>query len=116
VVSQMCYSGEIVVPRPKIVKNNVRKNDQKVVKKFSKSCQKAVKKLQKVVKKFVKKSCQKDVKKWSKSCQKSCLKVVKKLKIQQTVVWVWGGVEWGNSSSKAFGINFADRPKAKTGK
>jgi hypothetical protein len=25
---------------------------------------------------------------------------------------VWG-VEWGNSSSKAFGISFADRPKAK---
>jgi hypothetical protein len=23
----------------------------------------------------------------------------------------WGG--WGNSSSKAFGISFADRPKAK---
>jgi hypothetical protein len=22
-------------------------------------------------------------------------------------------VEWGNSSSKAFGISFADRPKAK---
>jgi hypothetical protein len=25
-----------------------------------------------------------------------------------------GGVGWGNSSSKAFGISFADRPKAKT--
>jgi hypothetical protein len=24
-----------------------------------------------------------------------------------------GGVGWGNSSSKAFGISFADRPKAK---
>jgi hypothetical protein len=33
----MCYSGEIVVPRPKIVKKNVRKNGQKVVKKLSKS-------------------------------------------------------------------------------
>jgi hypothetical protein len=51
VVSQMCYSEEIVVPRPKIVK--------KLSKIWSKSCQKVVKKLQKmskngkkVVKKF----------------------------------------------------------------
>jgi hypothetical protein len=71
VVSQMCYSGEIVVPRPKIVK----KLSKKMVKKLSKSCQKAVKKLQKVVKKLSK-----------------------------------------NSSSKAFGISFADRPKAKNTK
>jgi hypothetical protein len=27
--------------------------------------------------------------------------------------WGWG---WGNSSSKAFDISFADRPKAKTGR
>jgi hypothetical protein len=58
-----------------------------MVKKLSKSWQKAGKKLQKVV--------------------KNGQKVVKKFKIQQTVVG------WGNSSSKAFGISFADRPKAK---
>jgi hypothetical protein len=38
----------------------------------------------------------------------------------QTFLWgVWGGVGfggWGNSSSKAFGISFADRPKAKNNK
>jgi hypothetical protein len=33
-------------------------------------------------------------------------------KIQQTVVGTGGG---GNSSSKAFGISFADKPKAKRG-
>jgi hypothetical protein len=38
------------------------------------------------------------VKKLSKSCQKVVKKMSKKL--------------WGNSSSKAFGISFADRPKA----
>jgi tryptophan synthase beta subunit len=59
---------------------------------MSKSCQKVVKKLQKVVK-------------------KSCQKVDKKFKIQQTVVVVVGG--GGNSSPKAFGISFAERPKAK---
>jgi hypothetical protein len=37
-----------------------------------------------------------------------------KRKIQQTVVGV--GYGWGNSSSKAFDISFADRPKAKTTK
>jgi hypothetical protein len=47
------------------------------------------------------------VTKWTTSCQKRCQKVVKKFKIQQTVVG------WGNSSSKVFGISFADRPKAK---
>jgi hypothetical protein len=35
-------------------------------------------------------------------------------KIQQRVVGGWEEEEeWGNSSSKAFGISFADRPKAK---
>jgi flavoprotein len=61
---------------------------------------KVVKKLSKVVKKI---KNQEVVKFFSKSCQK----VVKKFKILQTVVG-------GNSSSKAFGIRFADRPKAKT--
>jgi hypothetical protein len=61
-----------------------------MVKKLSKGCQKAGKKLQKVVK----------------NGQKVVKKVVKKFKIQQTVVG------WGNSSCKAFGISFADRPKA----
>jgi hypothetical protein len=41
----MCYSGEIVVPRPKIVKNGQRK-----IKKLSKSCQKVVKKCKKLTK------------------------------------------------------------------
>jgi hypothetical protein len=45
--SQMSYSGEIVAPRPKIVKTM----SEKMVKKLSKSCQKAVKNLSK--------SCQK---------------------------------------------------------
>jgi CTP-dependent riboflavin kinase len=99
--------------------------DKKVVKKLSKSCQKVVKKLSKsckklskvvktVVKKVVKKlskSGQKVDKKWTKSYQNVCQKVVKKLKIQQIVVG--GGEGRGNSSSKAFGISFADRPKAK---
>jgi hypothetical protein len=35
------------------------------------------------------------------------------LKNQQTVVGGWGGEGRGNSISKAFGISFADRPKAK---
>jgi HSP90 family molecular chaperone len=82
----MSYPGEIVVPRPKIVK----KLSKKMVKKLSKSCQKVVKKLSKNCQK-VAKSCQKVVKKLTKSCQKSCQKVVKKLKIQQTVVGGWGG-------------------------
>jgi hypothetical protein len=43
----MSYSGEIVAPRPKIVKTM----SEKMVKKLSKSCQKAVKNLSK--------SCQK---------------------------------------------------------
>jgi hypothetical protein len=50
VVSQMCYSGEIVVPRPKLSKRCQKiwsKSCQKVVKKLSKSCQKMVKKLSK---------------------------------------------------------------------
>jgi hypothetical protein len=85
------------------------KSWQKVGKKLAKKCQKVAKSCQKVVIKVVKK--------WSKSCQKvakSCQKVVKKFKIQQTVVG-WG-VWWvgGNSSSKAFGISFADSPKAKS--
>jgi hypothetical protein len=37
-----------------------------------------------------------------------------KRKNQQTAVG-WGVGVWGNSSSKAFGIGFDDRPKAKTG-
>jgi galactitol-specific phosphotransferase system IIC component len=70
--------------------------------------------LSKIVKKYGQKvvqMLQKVVKKVSKSFKKSCQKVVKKFKIQQPVVG--GGVGWGNSSSKAFGISFADRPKAK---
>jgi hypothetical protein len=64
----MCYSGEIVVPRPKIVK--------KLSKKWSKSCQK---RCQKVVKKLSKscKSCQKVNKKLSKKLSKSCQQVAK---------------------------------------
>jgi hypothetical protein len=75
---------------------------------MSKSCPKIVKNFSK--------SCKKLSKNYQTSCQKFCQKVVKKLKIQQTVVgdgvgWGWEGR--GNSSSKAFGISFADRPKAK---
>jgi uncharacterized membrane protein len=69
VVSQMCHSGQMVVPRPKIVK----KLSKKMVKKLSKSCQKAVKKLSKNAK-----SCQKVVKKLQ--------KIIKEFKIHQTVV------------------------------
>jgi hypothetical protein len=65
VVSQMCYSGEIVFPRPKIVK----KLSKNMVKKLSKNGQKVVKSGQKMSKRC---------KKLSKNCPKSCQKVVKK--------------------------------------
>jgi hypothetical protein len=87
------------------------KSCQKVVKKFSKKCQK------------LSKSCQKVAKKLSKSCQKGCqkvAKVVKKLsrigcesKIVDHVLFInkvwggWGG--WGGRAkrgSKAFGNYF----------
>jgi hypothetical protein len=55
------------------------------------------------------KSCQKGCRKAAKKCQKVVKKVVKKVVNGQQRWWVGGG----NSSSKAFGINFADRPKAK---
>jgi gamma-glutamylcysteine synthetase len=99
----------------------VKKNGQKVVKKLSKSCQKAVKKLSKSCKKLSK-SCQKVVKKLSKKLSKSCQKIDKKLskKLSKSCQKVenstnsGGGLGWGNSGSKAFGISFADRPKAKS--
>jgi hypothetical protein len=46
-------------------------------------------------------------------CEKLSKSLSKRLKIQQTVGVGWGGEGRGNSSSKAFGISFADRPKAK---
>jgi hypothetical protein len=58
------------------------------------------------------KTFQKVVKKQSKSCQKVAKNCQKVVKIQQTVVGVVG-VWRGNNSSKAFGISFDDRPKAK---
>jgi hypothetical protein len=83
----------------------VKTNGQKMVKKLSKSVKKVVKK---VVKKLSK-SCEKVVKKLQ--------KVVKKLTNIQNSTNSGGGVGcgvgWGNSSSKAYGISFADRPKAK---
>jgi DNA anti-recombination protein RmuC len=53
----MCCSGEIVVPRPKILKKlskNMAKKLSKSCQKVAKSGQKVVKKLQKVVKKLTK--------------------------------------------------------------
>jgi hypothetical protein len=61
------------------------------------------------------KSVKKMVKKLSKSCQKVVKKLTKSSKFNKQ--WYSGGgfgVGWGNSSSKAFGISFADRPKAKS--
>jgi DNA anti-recombination protein RmuC len=58
----MCCSGEIVVPRPKILK----KLSKNMAKKLSKSCQKVAKSGQKVVKKL-----QKVVKKLTKNVQNS---------------------------------------------
>jgi hypothetical protein len=104
----------------------VFKKCQKIVKKLSKSCQKVVRNLskRKKVAKKLSKNCQKVVKK---SCQKSCQKVVKKLKklTKGSAMYHWSFYvsqeamkrknqqRWANSSSKAFGISFADRPKAK---
>jgi hypothetical protein len=88
------------------------KSFQKPVKKLSKTCQKLVNMYQKFQKVF---------NKFSKTCKKTCRHVSLvilcdtgsqlKEKINKR-----GGVWWGgeNSSSKAFGISFADRPKVKS--
>jgi hypothetical protein len=47
----MCYSGEIVVPRPKIVK----KFSKKKIKIFSKNCEKLPKNCEKLSKKMIQK-------------------------------------------------------------
>jgi hypothetical protein len=83
---------------------------------LSKSCQKVAKKLQKIVKKLSK-SCQKVVKKLQKVDKRSC-------HVSLVILCDTGshfkkkstkGAGGENSSSKAFGISFADRPKAKMG-
>jgi hypothetical protein len=74
--------------------------------------QKVVKKLQKLPK-SCQKSCQKVVRKLSKSSQKLSKSSQKLSKVQNSNS-NGGWVGWENSSSKAFGISFADRPKAKS--
>jgi Zn-dependent M16 (insulinase) family peptidase len=93
VVSQMCYSVTLCLKEKKIVK--------KLSKKLSKNCQKIVEKLQKMCKKLTKGSAMYH---WTFLCHGKLFK----RKNQQTL-----GVVGGNSTSKAYGISFADRPKAK---
>jgi hypothetical protein len=70
------------------------------------SCQKIAKSYQKVVKKDFKKLQKVDKRK----CHVSLVILCVTGRDNQQRWWGWGWV--GNSSSKAFGISFADRPKA----
>jgi hypothetical protein len=90
---------------------------QQVVKKLSKSCQKVVTKLSKSCKKLPK-SCHKVDKKIVKSCQKVPMVIlcVTGSHLQNSTKVVGGGGWGANSSSKAFSISFADRPKSKNTK
>jgi hypothetical protein len=111
VVSQMCQSVTLCQKKrfffqklSPSYRKVIKKLSQKLSQKLSKSCKKVVKKLSK--------SCQKVVKKLQKVGHFMCHG--KPLKRKNQLRWRgWGGVGGGNSNSKAFGISYADRPKAK---